>query len=139
METREVLAVEWRAFFKRFSRLHAGKRATVETMGGDLGVQPNARELPLVGITPEGGGGGDNPERWIEISLGDSPGAHLDHVIACPTHVRVVEWNAGFFAALQIEAEDGHTTLLRVGPQDRVLPPGLVMDDVMRPSDLPRC
>ena|SRR5687767_11467477 len=139
METREILAEQWPAFFDQFSRLHAGKRAIVETIGSDVGVQPNARELPLMGITPEGRDGGDNPEWRIEISLGDSPGAHLDHVIARPTHVRVAEWNDGFSAALQIEAEDGHMTLLRVGPQDRVLSPGLVVDDVMRPSNLPRC
>jgi hypothetical protein len=53
-------------------------------------------------------------------------------VIDRPTHVRVAEWNDGFSAALQLESADGHVALLRVGPQDRVLPSGMIVDGVIR-------
>ena len=128
MDTREVLPAEWTLFSDRFSRAHRGKRATVETIGEDLGVQPNVRNLPLVGVAIDG----SEDDRRLEIIVGDSPHAHLTHVIDRPTRVCVAEWNDGFSAAVQIEADDGRVTLLRVGPQERVLPAGMIVDGVVR-------
>lgn len=130
METREVLPAEWLAFCDRFSRAHHGKAVTVETIAEDVGVQPNVQRLPLVGVTAEGEAG----EQRLEIIVGDSPHAHLTHVIDQPMHVRVAEWNDGFSAALQIESADGRVTLLRVGPQERVLPQGMIVDGVVLPG-----
>jgi hypothetical protein len=137
MQTQEVLAEEWSSFFDRFSRMYKDKRVTVETMGKDVGVQANARDMPLMGITaePRDGARGD---RKIEIMVGDSPHAHVIHVITRPYRVRVAEWNDGYSAALQIETEDDWTTLLRAGPQDQVLPEGLITDDIILPDSPPR-
>jgi hypothetical protein len=124
MKTREILPPEWKPFFDRFSRAHQGMRATVETLDLDLGVQPNARNLPLVGVAVEGG----EDDRRIEVIVGESPRAHFTHVIDQPLRVRVAEWNDGFSSAVQVETSDGRTTLLRIGPQDRVLSEGLITD-----------
>jgi hypothetical protein len=91
MKTREILPPEWKPFFDRFSRAHQGMRATVETLDLDLGVQPNARNLPLVGVAIEGG----EDDRRIEVIVGESTRAHLTHVIDQPLRVRVAEGTTG--------------------------------------------
>ena len=131
METRELTSEEWPDFFDRFSRLHAGQWASVVTMGVDVGAQVNANEMKLLGVTAE--------DRGIEIAVGNSPQSHLSHVIACPTHVRIAEWNDGYSAAVQFETADGQVTLLRVGPQDKIRPVDLITDDIHRAAKQSRC
>jgi hypothetical protein len=108
--------------------LHHGKAASLSTMGEGLGAQPNARGLPLMGVmaAASGTGGGG---RAVEVMLGE-PAAHLTHAVARSSRVRVAEWNDAYSAAVQIESDDGSTTLLRVGPEAEVLPPGVVMDGI---------
>lgn len=126
MRTREIPCNEWPAFFEQFSRLHHRKPATLCTMARDLGVQSNARDLPLMGVTGEARG---SIGQEIEIMLGEAPNAHLVHTITRPTRVRVAEWNDTYSAALQVDSGGGVTTLLRVGPESEVLEAGVVMDD----------
>ena len=124
METREVPVEQWRPFLDQFSRAHRGRRLSVETPRPDIGFQPNLRGLPLIGVTAE-----PNPDGTtsIEIMAG-APEAYMSHTIERPTRVREAEWGDGTSAALQIEAEGGWTTLVRVGPASEVLPHGFVSD-----------
>jgi hypothetical protein len=82
---------------------------TVELLGKDLGVHVVARQLPLMGITAESRPGG---KRVIEVIVGDSPDAHVTHVIQSPVHVRVKQVGNGEDTALQIESLAGPTVLV---------------------------
>ena len=130
VKAREVEVSEWRPFFDRFSRAHQGQRISVESAGRDFGVQTNARNLPLVGITAEPKAAGP-PE--IQVVVGESPGASVTHVIARPAKVSIAEWNDFVSAAVRIEADDGLVTLLQAGPPEQTLPAGCILDDIDRP------
>ena len=130
METREIEMSQWRAFFDQFSRGHQGQRVSVQSAGKEFGVQANARNLPLLGVTAEVKEAGP-PE--IEVMVGDSPYASVTHVIPRPAKVRIAEWNDYVSAALQIEAEDGTVTLVQAGPVEQMVPPGCILDDIDRP------
>ena len=127
MLTREIIRDEWSSFFDQFSRMHQGKRVNVQTMGGEVGVQSNATNLPLMGVVAEPPGGGGS----IAVMAWESPDAHVTHTIARPSHVRVAEWNDAESAAVQIEAEGGWTTLVQVGPPAEILPEGFITDGTM--------
>jgi hypothetical protein len=131
METREVEMSQWRPFFDQFSRAHHGQRISVESAGHEFGVQANARNLPLIGITAEARGAGP-PE--IQVMVGDSPDAFVTHVIPRPAKVAIAEWNDFVSAAVRIEAADGTVTLVQAGPSEQTLPPGCILDDVDRPA-----
>jgi hypothetical protein len=131
MDTREVEVSEWRTFFDGFSRAHQGQPVSAESVGRGFGVQANARNLPLVGITAEPRGAGP-PE--IQVIMGDSPNAFVTHVIRRPVRVSIAEWNDFVSAAVRIEAADGAVTLVQVGPLKQTLPPGCILDDIERPA-----
>ena len=114
MTTRDVRQSEWPAFLDDFSRQHEGQLATVESAGREFGIQANAKNLPLLGITAEAHGG-DMPE--IEVMVGDSPDAHVVHVITRPAAVRVVDRTIAPYAVVSAsggqidESKPGHGRL----------------------------
>jgi hypothetical protein len=130
VKAREVEMSEWRPFFDRFSRAHQGQRISVESAGRDFGVQTNARNLPLIGVTAEPKVAGP-PE--IQVVVGESPGASVTHVIPRPAKVSIAEWNDFVSVAVRIEADDGLVTLLQAGPSEQTLPAGCILDDIDRP------
>jgi malate synthase len=130
MKTQEIPFKQWPLFLDQFSRLHRGQQVTVESMSREFGVQANARDLPLLGVTAEPLSGS---AARIEIMAGDSPSAQVTHVIDRPAHVRVLEFNDSVSATMQIESADGQVTLLRVGPPNEMLPPGFIVDDIILP------
>lgn len=107
-----------------------GQLATVETLASDLGAQPNARDVPLIGVTVEPGPSGGHR---VVILAGDSPDRQFAHVVDRPSHVRVAERNDAVSSALQIESRDGSVTLIQVGPAEQMLPPGYITDGVILP------
>jgi Family of unknown function (DUF5335) len=107
MPTREIAPESWREFFDSFSRIHDGWLATVEVLGR-LGAQVEAEDLPLRGVTADREGNGTA----ITILLGD-PDGEVTHRVNHPTHVRLEQTEEGADVALQIESEEGETTLLR--------------------------
>lgn len=113
MHTVEIPREEWMAFLNRFSRDHQGEPVTVELLGSDIGDQLAARDVPLLGISadPKSSEG-----TAIEVMVGDSPSTNLIRVIHTPAHVLLAQDEKGVDQALQIEASDGPTTLVRLGP-----------------------
>ena len=109
MITREITREEWAGFFDGFSRMHEGWLATVEVLGAETGAQQEARELPFRGVTAE-----LNEGRVVrvEVMVGAEAEDHITHTVTRPTHVRLAETEAGAHQALEIESEDGLTTLL---------------------------
>lgn len=133
MNTYEVPRAEWRSFFDQFSRIHQGQPVEVETIDPRLGrpshaPSANTRGVPLLGITAQSESPDEAPQ--LNISAGDQSGIELGHSIAAPCRVQVSEWNDGISAALEIEAEDGRTTRVRVGPAEEMLPPGFIVDGI---------
>jgi hypothetical protein len=111
MQTREIPKHEWVPFLNDFSRRNQGHPVAVEVFGPQVGAQREADSLPLVGVTVDLTDGGDNEQ--IEVIVGDSPSAHLMHAVQRPSQVRLALADEGADEALQIESEDGTTTLVR--------------------------
>src|SRR5687767_12185111 len=125
MRTRHIPMSDWGPSLDQFSRIHHGQPATVESSAAGLGVQPNVRGLPLLGVTAEPRDPGP-PE--IQIMLGKSPETLVTHVVADPARVHLAEWNDDVSAALQIESTNGTVTRVQVGPLDQSLPEGFITD-----------
>jgi hypothetical protein len=110
MPTREIPRDEWNAFFEMFSKQHEGWLATVEVLGPDIGAQAEAHELPLVGITADSKGGDADA---VSIIVGKAAEDHVTHIVTRPAHVRLEQTESGADEALQVEAADGTTALVR--------------------------
>jgi hypothetical protein len=106
MATQEIPREQWRAFCDDFSRKHQGEKVVVEVLDPDLGVQPEAEDLPFVGISADVKEG----ESVIAVMVGDRPDDHESHLINNPAHLRVEQ---GRTPAIEIEQDDGPTTLVR--------------------------
>ena len=111
MLTREIPCGEWATFLEGFSRQHEGWLSSLEVLGSGFGAQTEARDLELQGITVDLNS--DTGNTIVIIFLGKDPKAHVTHTISDPTHVRLQETAAGAHEALQIEAKDGVSALLR--------------------------
>jgi hypothetical protein len=100
------------------------------------GGAANADHMPLIGITAEAiepaSASPSSPEAPAElhIMLGRPGGPHLDHVVKEPRRIWAAEWNDGFSALLEIDADDGSTTLVQVGPPEQLLGEGMIVDGV---------
>jgi hypothetical protein len=122
MNTREIAHDQWAPFLDQFSQAHRGERVEVRVIGADVGDQSEATALPLVGITDDFKAA--DGER-IEVMAGEAPGsdAHVSHSIVHPIHVRIAERDDGSPVAMQIEGEDGTSTLVRFLPPESAEPP----------------
>jgi hypothetical protein len=125
MERREITDLEWPAVFDQFSRLHHGQKADVEIIDPNGQMQTPSQGVPLQGVTTEQGPGGSHA---VDIMAGELKGAHVRHSVNMPRRVWLSEWNDGVSAILEIESADGDRTLVRIGPADQTLPPGMITD-----------
>ncbi len=107
--TRQIPREEWVSFFDTFTRMHEGWLASLEVMAPELGDLVEIRNQPLVGITAEIHPAG----RDAIVMLFGRPPAHLTHMIQRPTSVWLKQTAQGDDEALEIEAADAPTTLLR--------------------------
>ena len=124
MICQEITRSQWKDFLDQFSRLHHGQPAEIESASVDM-AWPNARNLPLLGVSMEG-------ER-IEIFAGEVGAANVGHVVEQPARLRAAEWNDGVSAMLEIASEDGTTTRVRVGPAEQTIPEGAILDGLYEP------
>jgi hypothetical protein len=129
MQRCQIAPEHWRATLEQFSRLHAGRAAHVSTSGPPAGEHANAEALPLLGVTA---GASDDPadRDTLHVMAGRPGGPHVDHVVRGPARMWVAEWNDGCSGLLEIDAEDGSTTLVRVGPQDELLADDMIVDGI---------
>src|SRR5438132_1309394 len=125
MGTREIPIADWPTFLDQFSRSHHGQPVEARMARSGSGEHVIVRELPLLGITIEKRVRGD----WeIEIMAGEAGGEVFCHTLVCPLRVEAREWNDGVSAELKIQAQNGGTTWVRVGPQQQTLPPNFITD-----------
>lgn len=110
MATREIPRSEWRKFFDSFSRQHEGWLTTVEVVGGDIGDQFEATEMPLQGISADVKG--SEPDA-IEIAVGTGPADELTHIIPDASRVLFEQTLAGAGEGLEIESAAGERTIMR--------------------------
>ena len=110
METRTIPEDEWIEYFDRFSREHVGCAVTIEVLDRESGPQHIALELPLEGISFDTKG---TRPCAIEISVGDRPDRHVNHVIDMPLNIREAE-EANGDLDVQIEPARGPITLLHL-------------------------
>jgi Family of unknown function (DUF5335) len=106
---REIPRGEWLSFLDGFSRQHEGWLVTLEIPEVQDRSGVEAKDLKLVGITPEHSEGHDR----ISIALGKAPDDHLTHFVSDPVRVLTLETTSGEHAGLQIEAADGSRTAVR--------------------------
>lgn len=107
--TQQIPRKEWSAFFDSFSRKHEGWLVSMELMSPELGDAVEVRDRPLAGITAELRRGGRDS---IVLIFGRAT-TELTHTIAKPTRVWLKQAADGADEALEIEASDAPTTLLR--------------------------
>jgi hypothetical protein len=101
--TRQIDSEQWQDFFDRFSRHYKGRAFTVSMRGRDGRLHTIARHLPLLGITAEQKG----RRVEVEVIVGDSPDAHVTHVVKRPSHVHVMQVGDGQDNAMEIGSSEG--------------------------------
>lgn len=121
----EIPSAQWPGLLDQFSRSHHGQRADFAIVAPDSGRHEEGRGLPLLGVTAEPSKDGVE----ITITLASDEGTHISHEIQHPTRVRLAEWNDGVSADLEIDAADGFSASVRVGPAEQTIPSGTILDE----------
>jgi hypothetical protein len=107
----EISSDKWPELFNVLSRQYWGWGATIEVLDRELGDQRAADGLPLQGLSFEKAGSqaGD-----ILIEVGDAGTPFETHLIHRPRAVRVAVLQPGSEADIEVESDEGVTTLLRL-------------------------
>ena len=105
MHTRQIPIAEWRRTLDDLSRTYDGVLVSLEVIGGDVGAEEEVRNQPLRGITSDRTG--------VNVQIGKAGGLHLDHLVAQPQKLRIVETTEGAVIAVEIEANGGLHSLVR--------------------------
>jgi hypothetical protein len=112
MKTREIPRTEWQEFLDEFSKQHEGWHCTIEVLGMEVGDQVVAEEWPLQGVSVDRTGTSSAGGEAISFIAGDSVSQHVTHTVPNPASLRVAQTDDGMDQGLQVESEDGPTTLL---------------------------
>jgi hypothetical protein len=119
--TVEVPRETWPEYFKDISRLYQGWSATVELLAGELGDQRAADGLPFQGLSYEYKGGSQAGDILVEVGEAGMP--FETHLIHRPKAVRAAPTQPGAETDIEIESEDGVTTILRLRTPAALPPP----------------
>lgn len=110
-EMLEIAKEKWREYFEDLGRIYGGWAVTVEVLLGEQGDQRRIDNRPLRGLSYEtkGSQAGD-----ILIETGDlSLPLEVQHIHR-PTAVRASAIHPGAEVDLEIESEEGETSLIRI-------------------------
>lgn len=105
MQTKLIHAPDWRQTLDSLSRSYHGALVSLEIVGGEVGAEEEVRDQPLGGITSDPAG--------MTVQIERPDGLHLDHHVAHPEALRIVETDEGAVMAIEIEDVDGMHSLLR--------------------------
>lgn len=124
MANEEIPRDQWTRFLDEFSKSHEGWIVNWEILGKELGDQEKNARLPLVGISADPKG--SKPR--INVMVGGRPDAHVTQIIENPRRVMFRQPDQPGHEAIEIEDNDGLTTLLtfqHIDPEvkERLLPP----------------
>jgi hypothetical protein len=104
MKTQHVPEKLWRSTLDGLSRAYDGAIVSLEVIGNDVGAQPEVLDQPLRGLSSDRGG--------VTIRIAKPAGVQLEHLIAHPTDLRIVESDEGAIMAVEIEEKEGTHTLV---------------------------
>jgi hypothetical protein len=118
--TQEIPKAKWPAYFITLSEEYQGWATTIEVIGRDLGDQRRMDGLPLQGISydPVGSQAGD-----VMVEAGDAGTPFETHLVRKPSAVRVAITQPGGEVDLELDSEEGYTTLVRLRPRPGLPPP----------------
>ena len=107
----EIARNRWVSYFNDFSKQYQGWAVTIEVLNRELGDQRRVDNLPFQGISydPAGSQAGD-----ILVEAGDAGTPYETHLIHRPRIVRAAITQRGAEADVEIESEEGYTTLVRI-------------------------
>jgi hypothetical protein len=128
MQRCEIPPEHWTQCLDRFNRMHVGRPAHVCTSGAPAGCASNADDLPLIGVTAGDRAPGNVGE--LHVMVGGPGAPHDDHLVPRPRRLWMADWNDGCSSLLEIDSDDGSTTLVQVGPPEQLLPEGMIVDGV---------
>jgi hypothetical protein len=100
MKTRHIPSESWRGKLDELSRAYDGALVSLEIVGSEIGAQPQVLDQPLRGLSADRSG------------MTIRTGMHLEHLIAHPSDLRIVETDEGAVMAVEIEECEGTHTLL---------------------------
>ena len=104
MTTDTIAKDQWKTYFDRVSRDHAGRPATIKVLDAATGPLNVAADLALQGFSIDTRGG--TRPGSVEISVGDSPDRHVSHTVDDPRAVRQTTESNGA-VDIEIEPADG--------------------------------
>jgi hypothetical protein len=113
----EIDRNQWNAVFTSITNEYRGVHARLEIIGKDLGDQAPTEDTPFQGISADNKDG----ENVVWIDFGDN----LNHGIHGVKAVRMLPPTGANGPVIEVAADDGTKTLLRLGlPGEYALPPG---------------
>ncbi|HEX6642832.1 MAG TPA: DUF5335 family protein [Thermoanaerobaculia bacterium] len=105
MHTKQIQTADWQETLDALSRSYDGALVSLEIVGGDVGAAEEFRDQPLRGISSDRSG--------MTIRF-EWPGRrHLDHHVAHPETLRIVETDEGAVMAIEIEDVAGMRSFVR--------------------------
>lgn len=105
MHTKLIPVERWRTTLDELSQTYDGMLVSLEIVGGEVGAEEEVRDQPLRGISSDRSG--------VSVQIEKAGGIHLDHHIAQPQKLRIVETSEGALMAVEIEANGGVHSLVR--------------------------
>jgi hypothetical protein len=113
VRNRQIPRTEWHRFFSDFNRRHEQELASVILTSDAVGAQHIATDLRFEGFVADPLGA------RISIDLGGTPETNIEHTIEAPTGVWVEHDGEEKEIAVEIESQDGQTTILEFGAAAR--------------------
>jgi hypothetical protein len=109
MRTIEIPREAWARRLNEFTANHDRWLVSLEVTGPEIGAQPQVDNLPLLGVSADR----VDHDGSIAISVARSEAEHLTHIIRDVTRVAIAQTDEAADVAMQIEAADGTTAILR--------------------------
>ena len=117
----QIPKAKWQQFFDDLGRQYYGWAVTVEILAGELGDQQGVADLPLQGLSYEAKGGSQAGD--ILVATGDAGTPYVTHLIRRPRSVLFTAAQPGAEADVEIESEEGITTVVRIRMRPGLPPP----------------
>jgi hypothetical protein len=107
----EIKRENWAEYFKGFSKRNEARSTKLEVFG-EIGAQPEERQMPLAGVSVEDSGK-DAPRIEIMLGGGGADPRHLTHTITRVNRVTRKLGAGGRDEALEFEDAGGAKTVLQ--------------------------
>jgi hypothetical protein len=120
--TQEIEPDQWITFLAKFTRDYRGAHARLDVLGGEVRYQVETENKPFDGIAADV----KDDAKTVWITFGATPADHLNHGIHHPRVIRVLPETDKLGPVLEVEAQDGTTTVLELSRPEAYALPGKV-------------